>query len=47
MRVRAGVGERKRAYGFARVALLTQHALRMRHIVCGFSGFTIFFDVLS
>jgi hypothetical protein len=32
-------------HGHGRVALLIQHAKRVRHIVCGRSGSTTFFDV--
>ena len=51
MRVRAcvcvGVGARARACTFECVALLIQHARRMRHIACGLSGSTIYFDTIS
>jgi hypothetical protein len=42
-----GVGARARPCTFARVILLIQHAPRMRHIVCGLSGFATFFDIMS
>ena len=45
--MRVGVNARSRACGFVRVALFSQHATRIRHIVCGLSGFTTFFDIIS
>jgi hypothetical protein len=42
-----GVGKRALACACARVTLLIQYAKRMRHIVCGFSLSTTFFDIIS
>jgi hypothetical protein len=43
-----GANARARECAFARVALLIQHATRMRHIVIGgLSGSTILFDIIS
>ena len=36
-----------RTCAFAHVTLLIQHATRMRHIVYGFSGFAICYDIIS
>jgi hypothetical protein len=41
-----GVGRRWRARAFVHVALLIQHATRI-HIVCGLSGSTTVFDIIS
>ena len=41
-----GVGTRARACAFVRVALLIQHATRMRHMACGISSSIIFSDIL-
>jgi hypothetical protein len=41
------MGAREQAYAFARVALLIQHAMRIRHIVCFLSGSTIFIGIIS
>jgi hypothetical protein len=40
---RMDVGARARGYAFARVALFIQHA----KLICGLSGSTIFFDIIS
>jgi hypothetical protein len=45
--VDVGVDARELAFVFAVVDLLTQHATHMRHIVCGLSGSTRFFDIIS
>ena len=49
VRVCVCMDARARACACARVAVLIQHATRMRHIVFSFvaSGSTIFFDVIS
>ena len=41
------VGARARACASARVALIIQHATRRHTVICGLSGSTIFFDVVS
>jgi hypothetical protein len=41
------VGARARVCACASVALLIQHATRMRHIICGLSGSTTFIDIIS
>ena len=41
------VGAQAQACACMRVALLIQHETLMRHIVCGFSGSTIIFDITS
>jgi hypothetical protein len=46
-RVGMAVGTRARVYAAARVVLLIQNATRMRHIVHGLSGSTIFVDFMS
>ena len=49
MRLRAcvGVGAWTRAYACVHVVLLIPYATRRRHVVCGPSGFTTFFDIIS
>jgi hypothetical protein len=41
------VSARELACVCARVALLIQHAVRRNFAMCGFSGSTIFFDIVS
>jgi hypothetical protein len=41
------VNARERAYVFARLALLIKHATRIRHIVRGLPGSTMYFDYIS
>ena len=43
----SGVGERVRACAYAHVALLIQHVRRRHIVICGLSGSTIFFDIIS
>jgi hypothetical protein len=45
--VRGSVSAQTLLCAFARVALLIQHATRMRHIACDIFGFAIFFDIVS
>jgi hypothetical protein len=49
LRVRAvGVGAGAQACACARVPLVIHHATRMPHIaICGLSGSTVFFDIIS
>ena len=49
IRVRAGVdmGAQARACVCARVALITQHATHMRHLVCGLTCSSILFNIIS
>jgi hypothetical protein len=55
LRVRASVraricvllGTRAQAYACASIALLIQHATRRNIAICGLSGSTIFFDIIS
>ena len=46
-RARARVGVRTQAYARERVVLLIQHATRRHIVVCGLSGSTTFFDIIS
>ena len=41
-----GVNAGARACACARVALILQYKMHMRHIVFGLSGSTIFFDII-
>ena len=47
VRVCMGMGAWALACACARIALLNQHATRRRIAICGLSGTTTFFDVIS